>query len=423
MRNMKTPSLFCSVFALLILASCDGKHQRAEVEIIDVVDGVDHPTELKVSDLGKTIRYIPLETTDSCLVGNNPEVKVMNDKLLVYTRLQCLLFDRETGKFICSIGHVGNDPEAYSTTAPYLNLQEQMLYFNRHPSQLVKYDLTGKYRGTITIPSLTSSQEEGAKVNRPSLNGYLFSDSVITGHCTNGFGEKCYSSLISFTESGVLLDTLPALLPDWGMGQPDDIASIAVRKDFGLMGGLIYVRYKDGKQNISAPGSDAIWQNGDEIRLKELFTDTIYTVKGGKLEKHKVFNTGKYHWPADERTQQENNADRLLVSYAMENDRLLYFQLIRGLYTDKHTLYNGVYNKESKTTTIALAEKAFVDDLTDFMPFVPTFINNQGEYAALVQAFDAATWLEEHPETSAASELNVLKSLSEDSNPVVVLVE
>lgn len=423
MRNMKTPFLLCGLFAAITLASCKGNSQPAEVEIIDVVAGVDHPAELKVSDLGKTIRYIPLETTDSCLVGNNPEIKVMNDKLLVYTRLQCLLFDRATGKFICSIGHVGNDPEAYSTTAPYLNPQNQMLYFNRHPGQLVKYDLTGKYRGTITIPSLTPNQEEGAKVNRPSLNGYLFSDSVITGHCANGFGEKCYSSLISFTESGVLLDTLPALLPDWGMGQPDDIASIAVRKGFGLMGGIIYVRYKDGNQNICAPGSDAIWQNKGELRLKELFTDTIYTVKGGKFEKYKVFNTGKYHWPTAERTQQENNADRLLVSYATESEHTLYFQLIRGLYTDKHILYNGVYNKETRTTTIALAENAFVDDLMHLMPFTPTFINDKGEYAALVQAFDVAAWLEEHLENSTAPEINALKRLGEDSNPVVVLVE
>lgn len=420
---MKTPFLCCGIFAVFTLASCGGKSQPAEVQIIDVVGGVDRPTELKVSDLGKTIRYIPLETTDSCLVGNNPEVKVLNDKLLVYTSRQCLLFDRETGKFLCTIGHMGNDPEAYSVSIPYLNPQNQMLYFGRKPNQLVKYDLRGKYIGTITIPSSTSPGEKGLTMNMPDMNGYLFSDSIITAHCVGGLGQKCYSSLLSFSESGTLIDTVPALLPELGTGRVEDIASISVRKGFGLMGGIIYVQYNDGSQSFCAPGDAGIWQNGGELRLKELFTDTIYTVKGNGLEKYRVFDTGKYHWPASERTQQENNADRLLVSYAMENERILYFQLIRGIYTDKHTLYNGVYNKQSKTTTIALADNAFVDDLTHFMPFVPTFINNKGEYAALVQAFDASTWLEEHPESATAPELSVLKGLSEESNPIVVLVE
>lgn len=40
---------------------------------------------------------------------------------MVYNGKQCLLFDKETGKFICSVGHRGDDPEAYSSTCGYLN--------------------------------------------------------------------------------------------------------------------------------------------------------------------------------------------------------------------------------------------------------------------------------------------------------------
>lgn len=59
---------------------------------------------------------------------------------MVYNGKQCLLFDKETGKFICSVGHRGDDPEAYSSTCGYLNSKNQLLYFNRDPNQLVKYD-------------------------------------------------------------------------------------------------------------------------------------------------------------------------------------------------------------------------------------------------------------------------------------------
>lgn len=90
-----------------------------------------------------------------------------------------------------------------------------------------------------------------------------------------------------------------------------------------------------------------------------------------------IFNTGKYHWPAEERTLSENNSDRILVSYAIENNKLLYFQFIRGLYTEKPVLYNGIYDKKTKVTHIALADNKFIDDLTQLMPFNPTFFNEK----------------------------------------------
>ena len=171
------------------------------------------------------------------------------------------------------------------------------------------------------------------------------------------------------------------------------------------------------------PNHTELWKNNNEISFKELFTDTIYTLKDYQLEKHMIFNTGKYHWPAEERTLSENNSDRILVSYAIENNKLLYFQFIRGLYTEKPVLYNGIYDKKTKVTHIALADNKFIDDLTQLMPFNPTFFNEKGEYASLVQADDILSWLEEHPEIKIEKELSVLKELNEESNPVVVLVK
>lgn len=419
---MKTQFATCGLLALFMLAACNHHQQTSEITSINIVDGIKNPTELKVSDLGKTIRYIALETTDSCLIGNDPQIKVWNDKLLIYTSTQCMLFDKETGKFIGSIGHKGDDPEAYNSTTPHLNALNQLLYFSQGTSKLVKYDQRGKYAGTITIPTSYSTSPNSAKVNRPSINGFLFSDSTITGHYVGGLGEKCPSSVLSFTESGVFIDTIPQIIPELGTGQIDDIVSISVRKGFGLLGGFINVQYANGKQSICAPSHAAIWQNRGEVHLKELFSDTIYTIKGNKLENYMTFHTGKYHWPASERVQTDNNNDRVLISYTTENEHILYFQFIKGIYTEKSVLYNGVYNKQSKTVTTALAEKAFTDDLTHFMPFVPTYLNETGEYASLIQASDAFTWLEENPKSKVEEKLATLKGLDEESNPIVVLV-
>lgn len=60
---MKRQIVSCGIFAMLLLASCNGAQQTSEVDLIDIAGGMEKLTELKVSDLGKTIRYIPLETT------------------------------------------------------------------------------------------------------------------------------------------------------------------------------------------------------------------------------------------------------------------------------------------------------------------------------------------------------------------------
>ena len=67
---MKRQIVPCGIFALLLLPSCNRTQQTSEINQIDIAEGIEKLAELKVSDLGKTIQYIPLETTDSCLIGS-----------------------------------------------------------------------------------------------------------------------------------------------------------------------------------------------------------------------------------------------------------------------------------------------------------------------------------------------------------------
>ena len=54
----------------LALGACSTTSQKNEAQgQIDIVPAFENPTELKVSHLGKNIRYVPLETTDSSLIG------------------------------------------------------------------------------------------------------------------------------------------------------------------------------------------------------------------------------------------------------------------------------------------------------------------------------------------------------------------
>ena len=82
----------------LALGACSTTSQKNEAQgQIDIVPAFENPTELKVSHLGKNIRYVPLETTDSSLIGAAWSIRLLENKILVSCKEANLLFDRQTG--------------------------------------------------------------------------------------------------------------------------------------------------------------------------------------------------------------------------------------------------------------------------------------------------------------------------------------
>ena len=69
------------IASLLIACSPVTQKEKADGQI-DVLPEYENLTELKVSHLGKSIRYVPLETTDSSVYFGNKGV-LLEDKILV----------------------------------------------------------------------------------------------------------------------------------------------------------------------------------------------------------------------------------------------------------------------------------------------------------------------------------------------------
>ena len=103
---------------LLLLGSCTPQNKANDPNAIDIAVSLEHLTELKTSQLGKQIRYIPLETTDSSLIGNSYSIKLSKDHIFVSTNGRCLSFNKQTGKYLGSIGL-----EAFQRIASHPKLQ------------------------------------------------------------------------------------------------------------------------------------------------------------------------------------------------------------------------------------------------------------------------------------------------------------
>ena len=81
--------------ACLFLAACGGGGETkvAKLEAIPLGVAFENQTELKTSDCFKKIRYVALETTDSCLVGQGAYATILNDWIVVTSgRDRCQLF-------------------------------------------------------------------------------------------------------------------------------------------------------------------------------------------------------------------------------------------------------------------------------------------------------------------------------------------
>lgn len=141
---------------LLLLGSCTPQNKANDPNAIDIAVSLEHLTELKTSQLGKQIRYIPLETTDSSLIGNSYSIKLSKDHIFVSTNGRCLSFNKQTGKYLGSIGHKGEDPQGYSNASCFIHPHTNHLYFYRQPDKLVKYDTKGNYLGQVHLPQKIS---------------------------------------------------------------------------------------------------------------------------------------------------------------------------------------------------------------------------------------------------------------------------
>lgn len=72
-----------TLWASLLIACSSGTQQEKVEGQIDVLPAFENLTELKVSHLGKNIRYVPLETTDSSLV-TGVQLGLLDDKIIIY---------------------------------------------------------------------------------------------------------------------------------------------------------------------------------------------------------------------------------------------------------------------------------------------------------------------------------------------------
>ena len=399
-------SILVLICLMPLFFACSNPEKTTSDQTIDVASAYTEQPSLKASDYFKEIRYLPLETTDESLIGNNPDIQVIDDRIIVTTsQRQCLAFDKTTGKFIGSIGHIGDDPEGYLSVDYWADPANRQLFFPAG-NVFVCYTLDGDFVRKVEMG-------KGAAESF-SFTSYTAQDDGYIGHTDNS------SSLLTFMDhDGEVKDSIRNDHVQ-SMIMVNDIASVSVLRvaQYGpaAQRGCFIIEAKDPAYGqISFNSETHFWQWDDNTYFKESLNDTIYRIEGHKLVVDRIFDLGQYRWPIEEKYK-KSSRNRIYINHILENDNTMLFRFASDLLTEREAkIYNAMLNKKSGELKIDLFEEGIEDDLTHFLLIQPQTVTKDGEYVSLIEAYKVADWFEENE-----GELSGLENLSSEDNPVVV---
>ncbi|MDL2255998.1 DUF4934 domain-containing protein [Parabacteroides sp. OttesenSCG-928-K15] len=417
---MKKSKVLVGLVCVCLLLSCQSNVSKSEGEI-NIAAAMANPTELKASDYFTKVRYVPLETTDESILGNGAKIEILDDKVLVTTaQKQAMLFDKQTGRYLATVGHYGEGPEGYRASSGWVNPLTKTILLNSWHKSWCTYDANGQFKGKFVLP-------EGVSAG----GSYVPLDSKrIVAHNMDFMADGVESVQV-FTEDS-LLHTIVLHEQDKNFNV-NNIASLSVlkgknsREVYGPGAGIILINFEDSPGNayVSLIGLQRMWKVDDEIFLKTEHNDTIFRFNNYALEPAYILDLGEYHWPYEERFNMSYD-HALMVARILDSRDLMIIRLVHRIYTnDKQKAYTAMYDKRTGELRIGRVEEGIIDDLTGFMPLRPEIVSPAGEYAAVVQAFDVVSWLEDHPEKKKdlPKEMAHLLEIEEEDNPVLVLFE
>ena len=422
MRQNKTIASCAVALSALVVASCTTGGDSKGKNVIDIAQAVANPVEMKVSDLGKTIRYVPLETTDSSLVGDSWVLTPADGAVLISNvnnggleAEACLSFGLD-GKFISGVGHYGQDPEAYRSSECVIAPDNKSAYFAAS-NGMQHYSIDGQYlgktcrAGMIGMPGVTVAVDTMFIAVRNSRVGK--------------YGPRVFSIYAEGFNSTVVDTTDVIPYPSDQDGGPVMYNELRIYNPKGIMrnGRTSYQEYREGNSVTYQGGRnlESVWRVGKEaVHHRGVLNDTVFAITPTSAEIAYIFDCGEGRLTQQLlEKQEEMPSSSLFVTDIVETSDRIVFAASRGWIRADHTPYVGIYDKKTGETRAGDGYKGFVDDLTGFISFYPITALPDGRLVGLITMDDIDKYLEENPDAKVPAEI---AELEEDANPILVIV-
>jgi hypothetical protein len=308
---------------------------QRDIYVIDLVNHTKFPEEkIQIFDISESIQVIPIETSDSVLIGNIFSTKIEDNKVFISSINGVFAFD-SNGKYQNSIGYKGRGPAEYVSLFDFYPDNDLVWLLDRSGKKVLKYSNSGLFIEGYTLPK----------------------QQIFTGfHYLNS------STFIGF-------------VPD--NGQPNTNIMLAFFGATGITDSILYRNpIPESKMWWMVFGEASFIDHGVHTKFKHLFNDTLYIIQDYKLKPYTVLNLGTRKAninaraiAADKDPATHNiyeDMDRVFLRG--ENDRYIFLEIWTELGAPKSVFF---YDKKEQTIhkwKFILPEDDRIDHTTDFTP-------------------------------------------------------
>ena len=397
---------------LLFIYCSKTEKSSLEILVLNIEQALNNFQISSLSEFSTTIRYVPLETTDSSLVTNQiRNVYVENDKVFVMDDDPFLkVFSAQTGEYLYNIGKKGQGPgELPHLASVDINASENIILLCLR-NTVHCFDFEGNFIRKINLPDLDGDVEAYEPV--------VWLD------------EKKYASVIRPVENQenllILFDDEQQLMGElkcYDNPVQPDIASIRVWSS-DYQGGRFY-------------------RTDKSVHYYRGFTDTVFTYnpEENMFSPHFIINYGKHKSTLDFNPGKENS-DLIMISSINENEEYIFLafsttkaspQPYKDLFFREGEFFEfinqsifGVYDKKEESLHFLLQSIPGIPGLNnDLDRGIPFYIRKVSSTGQLIDYYQSYKFLElaENIPNADDTFVQIAKQVSDDDNPIIIIAE
>lgn len=347
-----------------------------------------------MSELYEIVEYIPLETSDSILIGEISKLIVVDSQFWILDRITEAVYGfTKKGKFITKIAHKGRGPGEYSVISDISVRNNDVFIYDARFGKMLQYSIAGELVKETT-GRISSSHFEAVDSNFVFYCDYL----------PNEFGERSnhdYNLIITdlnLHPISAYLKQTNNINPEFLIGNNTNIS----RNGHKLS---IFESYRNvlyhWENNDLTPGFVMDFPDGNNQISERLFKMTV--TSGWSVESTMKFEL-------------DNQFCRILS--IQENDSCLLMSYHRNQY------YYNVIHEKSSGKTLELQKKvsedsppiSIINDLDNTM-YYPIMAGNGDVFFSMTDPYQLGSG-DIMPERVS----NLLANLTENSNPILVKI-
>jgi len=385
---------------LVVLALFCSCKKHSDISVIDVVGNLNNVKNVNLSDIATSIRYIPLETNNECIVGRIIKILYINELLLLLDENNTVFIFDNDGNLVTKISRGGNGPEEFTFATGFMDPMTGNSFYINTLDEIIEYDFKGNFIRRFNIPKTPGATARLIRVIEKNLFVTSLNDK-----------EKCL----------------------YGISVFDDRGTIHYDYKYDYKENPIYTS-PNGSYTVSFP-APSIYQCSDnsikfcfpydsEIQrysYHENIVDTVYHISFGK------------YGQTPESSFTDPNARIISLPVIMESKNYLFMRLgLRAFSPFKSSAFAlGIHYKNSGEMVIinddalnidqgTINDSGVEDDLKYGPRFWPMLLTVDGLAISFIDApkFIASASDSNNPEVRA-----ILNSIDENSNPIIAIVK